>query len=79
MPAESEELQIEEENLWAIVDSDGEVVKGGFDNEEDARAWMDTEEGKKVLAKKGSSSYDVEPQTGLELPAEDADDEETEA
>ena len=73
MSIESEELQIEEESLWAVVDSNGEIVKGGFNSEEDARAWMDTPEGKEILAKRGSS-FDVELRTGSELSAEEADD-----
>ncbi len=63
----------EEESSWAVVDSDGEIVKGGFASEENARAWMDTDAGKDILAKKGSGSYDVEQQTGFELSSEETD------
>ena len=68
-----EEPQIEEENPWAVVDSDGEVVKGRFASEEDARAWMDTPAGKEILAKRGRGSYDVEQQTGFGLSSEEVD------
>lgn len=69
---ELEELQAEEELPWAVIDSDGEVTKGGFKSEEDARAWMDTSAGKEVLAKRGGS-FDVEQQTNFDAAAEEAD------
>ncbi len=68
-----DDILAQEESLWAVVDSDGEVVKGGFASEEDARAWMDTAAGKEALAKRGSSGYDVEPQEEIELSAEEMD------
>lgn len=56
---EGEMRRLEEESPWAVVDQTSEIVKGGFSSEDDARAWMDTPEGKKTLVERGGS-YDIE-------------------
>jgi hypothetical protein len=72
-----EDMQTEDETIWAVISAESEVVKGGFKTEDDARAWMDTDNGKKLLAKIGSNGYDVESQAGFGTSSDEAEDEDS--
>ncbi|OGY99423.1 MAG: hypothetical protein A2945_01030 [Candidatus Liptonbacteria bacterium RIFCSPLOWO2_01_FULL_52_25] len=73
MSPEDEERATTGENLWAILDMDGKVIKGGFESEEAGEIWTTTDDGKQAVEKAGGT-FTVE-----ELSSEDFRAEEDEA
>jgi hypothetical protein len=74
MSPEDEERATSGENLWAVLDMDGKVIKSRFESEEAGEVWTTTEEGKQAVEKAGGTF------TVAEISPDDlnADEEDTE-
>ena len=70
---ETAESENSGESIWAVLDSDGNVIKKGFESEEVAEIWTTSEDGKKAVEKAGGT-FSVEELTDEDRNVEEEDE-----